>query len=171
MSYRYGLVASVIALAVSAQRHVPAGMDSGAGANAAVARCAVTPIRTSSLHQRDLAGLPWIEARPVSSGITGYLFYAYGLHGTAAEPRIHGTMPDGRSTKILWRIENAKAGRVLNVDGRNLTGGGAMHQLIPRASSPATDYPSILNVPAPGCWQFSLTSGALRGTVRLRVIG
>lgn len=171
MTYRRPLVASVIALAFVSQLRLPVVSDAATGAGVAAPRCALTPIRTTPFHVRDLAPLPWVEANPVSAGITGHLFYAYGLQGRAAALHTHGTMPDGRSTKILWVIEHARADRVLTIEGRNLAGSGTLHQLVPRALSPATDYPSIVDVPAPGCWLLRLTSGTVRGTVTVRVIG
>ncbi|MGH2344657.1 MAG: hypothetical protein ACRDG4_05490, partial [Chloroflexota bacterium] len=170
MRCRYGVVASIAALALANQRQVHAGNGTMAGASAAAARCAATPIRTTHFPERGLGPLPWIVASPASAGITGHLFYAYGLHGKAAELHIHGMMPHGRSTKILWVIKNDGAGRTLNIAGRNLTGGGTTHQRFPAATSPIGDYPSILDVPTPGCWQFRLTSATVQGTVTLRAI-
>lgn len=170
MNYRYGLAASVAVLALTTQLQVPVGMNSVAGVEAATARCAATPIRTTPFPERGLGPLPWIEASPVSSGITGHLFYAYGLHGKAAELHTHGMMSGGRSTKILWVIKHAGSGRMLNITGRNLSRGGTMHQRFPVAISPANNYPSILDVPTPGCWRFQLSSGTVQGTVTMRAI-
>jgi hypothetical protein len=170
MSHRYSVIASVAVLALTAQLQVPVGMNSVAGVEAAAAHCAATPIRTTPFPEHGLGPLPWIEASPASAGITGHLFYAYGLHGKAAELHTHGVMPHERSTKILWVIKHAGTGRMLNIAGRNLTGGGTMHQRFPVAISPANNYPSILDVPTPGCWRFQLGSGTVQGTVTMRAI-
>jgi hypothetical protein len=170
MSYRFGLAATVVALALSAQLPVHAGMNSAASVEAAAAHCAATPIRTTPFPEHGLGLLPWIEASPASAGITGHLFYAYGLHGKAAELHTHGVMPHERSTKILWVIKHAGTDRMLNIAGRNLSGGGTMHQRFPVAISPANNYPSILDVPTPGCWRFQLSSGTVHGTVTMRAI-
>jgi hypothetical protein len=143
----------------------------GVHAAAVGAGCRATPVHTTPFRRQDLRGIPWLTAAPTSAGITGYLFFRRpGARGTAAYLHAGGTMPDGATTKILWVVRNARGGRVLSITGRNLTGGGTMRQLIPRASSPATDYPSILNVPAPGCWQLQLRSGNVQGTVTMPVI-
>jgi hypothetical protein len=112
-------------------------------------------------------------ARPVSAGITGHLFYGRTVHGPAAAMHIHGTMPDGGTTKILWVIRAGAVGPVLVITGHNRTGAGRSQQAFPAASGggvAGTPYPSIIDVPTPGCWQFRLRSGQVRGTVTMRVV-
>jgi hypothetical protein len=141
-------------------------------AGASSVSCAETPIQTKPFPG-PLRGLRWIVARPVSAGITGHLFYGRTIHGSAAAMHIHGTMPDGGATKILWVIWAAAVGPVLVITGHNLTGAGRTHQAFPAASGggvAGTPYPSIIDVPIPGCWQFHLRSGQVRGTVTMRVV-
>jgi hypothetical protein len=141
-------------------------------AGASSVPCTETPLQTrpfpGSLH-----GLRWIVARPVSAGITGHLFYGRTVHGPAAAMHIHGTMPDGGTTKILWVIRVGAVGPVLVITGHNRTGAGRSQQAFPAASGggvAGTPYPSIIDVPTPGCWQFRLRSGQVRGTVTMRVV-
>src|ERR671937_1349057 len=96
--------------------------------------CAETPIQTRPFPG-PLRGLRWIVARPVSAGITGHLFYGRSAHGPAAALHIHGTMPDGGATKILWVIRAGAVDPVLVINGHNRTGAGRTHQAFPAASS------------------------------------
>lgn len=122
--------------------------------------CAATPVHTTPFPRRDLGGIPWLAATPASSGITAHLFYRRpAARGAAAELHTGGKMPNGDNTKILWVVDNPKANVLgpLTIYGSNLTGQGTMRQVVPRALS-ATDFPSILTIPAPGCWLLELVS-------------
>jgi hypothetical protein len=141
-------------------------------AGASSVTCAETPIQIRPFPG-PRRSLRWIVARPVSAGITGHLFYGRTVRGPAAAMHIHGTMPDGGATKILWVIRAGAAGPVLVITGHNLTGAGRTHQTFPAASGggvAGTSYPSIIDVPTPGCWQFRLQSGPVRGTITRRVV-
>lgn len=134
--------------------------------------CATTPIQTKPFPG-GLRDLRWIAATPLPTGVTGHLFYGHNAHGTTAEMHIHGTMPDSGATKILWVISHGNVGRTITIAGRNLTGPGRTKQVFPDASGggvPGSQYPSIVVVPTPGCWQFHLRSGSVTGTVTLHVV-
>jgi hypothetical protein len=82
-----------------------------------------------------------------------------------------GLMPDGSATKILWDIENPAAGGELRISGTKLNGTrDTFQQVFPRATSPATNFPSIVNVPSGGGWQLTLTSGQVSGTAVFWVV-
>ncbi len=86
---------------------------------------------------------------------------------------IHGTMPAGGATKILWVISQGNVGGTLTIVGRNLTGVGRTTQDFPLAGGggvPGAQHPSIVIVPTPGCWQFHLRSGSVAATITLRVV-
>lgn len=139
---------------------------------AATISCMQTPIQ-SRPYPGVLRGLRWIKATPTAQGITGHLFYGRTAQGQAADLHIHGTMPDGGTTKILWVITHSHSGPELLIDGHNLTTGGRTHQRFPAAGGggvPGVQFPSIIDVPTPGCWQFQLRSGEVRGTVTLRAV-
>ncbi len=135
------------------------------------ASCAATPLRRTPFPG---LAMPWIMATPASAGITGHLFFVRpGAHGATAELHTGGRMPDGASTKILWVISRGNVDRSIVIDGRNLTGTGRTHQVFPAAGGGAvagSQYPSIVVVLTPGCWQFRLRSGAVTGTVTLPVV-
>jgi hypothetical protein len=140
------------------------------------AECHATPIYLG--HNTTLAGpeeVPWMKAEPSSSGIIGYLFFIgpEASKNQAYQP-LHtgGRYPDGRSTKILWVIDSSNASNNIEITGKKVS---ATHetfqQSFPMASSPAGNYPSIVNVPTSGCWQMQLKSGTMTGTVIFWVVG
>jgi hypothetical protein len=140
------------------------------------AECHTTPIYLG--HNTNLAGpegVPWIKAGSPSSGIIGYLFFIgpEASKNQAYQP-LHtgGRYPDGRNTKILWVIDSSNASNSIEITGKKVS---ATHetfqQSFPMALSPAGNYPSIVNVPTPGCWQLRLKSGTITGTVTFWVVG
>ncbi len=149
----------------------PALATQGTGA-VSPSSCAATPLRRTPFP--GLVNIPWIMATPTSAGITGHLFFVGpGAHGADAELHTGGIMPDGASTKILWVIGHGNVDSSIVIDGRNLTGAGRTHQVFPVAGGGAvagSQYPSIVVVLTPGCWQFRLRSGAVTGTVTLPVV-
>lgn len=127
--------------------------------------CSVTPIQASRFSRPDLDGLPWLQADPASSGITAHLFYGNRPLHTG------GQFPDGTAAKILWVIDNPQATRELEITGSSLSNKYATFDLTaPAALSPPTDYPSIVDVPTPGCWQFILKSGTVMGIMVFWVV-
>ena len=139
------------------------------------ASCPLTPVFTGSLGRSNLDVLPWMKAEPASSGIVAYLFFAGPVSSATQTYRpLHtsGGYPDGSSTKILWSISNPNASSALEITGKKLSAGHeTFHQTVPMASSPLGDYPSIVNVPTPGCWQVQLKSGTVAATVTFWVVG
>lgn len=139
----------------------------------APAGCLITPIHTelysgpgSSSEPR---GIPWAQAEPAVAGITAFLFYAY-----SSGPFLHtgGQFPNGTNDKILWVIENPQATNEVEIRGAALSNPQeTFDQTFPVADSPADNYPSIIDVPASGCWQFTITSGPVTGTMIVWVIG
>ena len=138
--------------------------------------CPITPVFTgSSLGSPDLDFLPWMKAEPTSSGIVAYLFFVLpGFATTHTYRPLHtsGGYPDGSTTKILWSINNPNASVALEITGKKLSAGHeTFQQTFPMASSPRGDYPSIVNVPTPGCWQLHLKSGTDAAIVTFWVVG
>ncbi|HEY7350180.1 MAG TPA: hypothetical protein VH599_17815 [Ktedonobacterales bacterium] len=134
----------------------------------APAGCPITPIHTEPYSGpgsgSDPKGLPWVQAEPASSGITAFLFYAidpqhYFLHAG-------GRFPNGPNDKILWVIESPQATNEVEIKGTMLSHGHeTFDQTFSEAVSPLGNYPSIIDVSTPGCWQFTITSGPVTGTM------
>jgi hypothetical protein len=139
------------------------------------ASCPITPVFTGSLGRPDLDVLPWMKAEPASSRIVAYLFYAGPVSSdTQTYGPLHtgGGYPDGRTTKILWSINNPNRSTALEITGKKLSAGHeTFQQMFPMAAFPGGDYPSIVNVPAPGCWQLQIKSGTVAATVTFWVVG
>jgi hypothetical protein len=139
------------------------------------ASCPITPVFTGSLGRPNLDVLPWMKAEPASSRIVAYLFYAGPVSSDTQTYRpLHtgGGYPDGSTTKILWSINNPNASVALEITGKKLSAGHeTFQQTFPMASSPRGDYPSIVNVPTPGCWQVQIKSGTVAATVTFWVVG
>jgi hypothetical protein len=139
--------------------------------------CPVTPLQHAFFEpdrRYDISALPWIQAVPTSSGITGHLFYApkpLPLSDPFLPLYTNGMAPGGAATKILWIVEhgNSYLTADLDITGTELAlGSGSFHETFPRAT--ATDIPSIVDVPTPGCWRLTLTTGPVTGTVVFWVI-
>jgi len=109
----------------------------------------------------------WARARPRSSGIRGgwgpWLTPSGGLqlytHG-------HG---GGLNMKVPWWV-NGNAGNSLSLDGLQLGGAGTFHQKFAMAKSPKGVFPSIVDVPGPGCWLLRLRTAKLAGALVVRAI-
>ena len=69
--------------------------------------------------------------------------------------------------KILWVVREPREGRPLTIVA---TRPGAPTVTLTRAadSGPGEIYPSIVDVPAAGCWQLTLTWSTHRATVGVR---
>ena len=139
----------------------------------APAGCSITPIHTEPYSGpgsgSDPKGLPWAQADPASAGITAFLFYA-----PSDGPFLHtgGQFPTGTSDKILWVIENPLAATEVDISGKALSNQQeTFDQTFPVADSPTDNYPSIVNVPAPGCCLLTIASGPVTGTMTVWVIG
>jgi hypothetical protein len=123
-----------------------------------------------------LAQLPWIAASPASTGLVGHLFYYDRLNAWRQKHlpglRLYsaGQSPDGRiSMKVLWE---SRRGTTLGlaVRGRRLDGSGSFSQQLSPTSSNPRQFPSIIDVPAPGCWRLTLTAGNATATVSALVV-
>jgi len=106
-------------------------------------------------------------ARPRSSGIRGgwgpwrtpeggALLYTHG----------HGA---GLNMKVPWWVDRNWGGS-LNLTGRRLDAAGSFTQEFPMAGSPVGVFPSIVDVPAPGCWLLRLRTGRLAGVLVVRAV-
>jgi hypothetical protein len=133
--------------------------------------CKATSMQSKSFPQ--LRSIPWLKAIPGSAGITAHLFYASRVTGKAAMMHTHGRNPGGRTTKVLWLIDNPADDNSITIDGKNLTGLGKTHQVFPGAGGGIPgydDFPSIVEVPTAGCWRFQVTGGDARAAVTIRVV-
>jgi hypothetical protein len=115
-----------------------------------------------------LAPIPWIAASPVSTALVGHLFYydRGNVWKQKAVSALHiyagGESPDGRvNMKILWQLRRGSAPGLV-VRGRRLDRAGS---LVLRLQGGGVQFPSIIDVPSPGCWRLTLTAGKVVGQV------
>lgn len=115
-----------------------------------------------------LAPIPWVAASPASTSLVGHLFYYDGgnVWKQKALRALHiyagGESTDGRvNMKILWQLRHGSAPGLV-VRGRRLGGAGSFVQ---RLQGGGVQFPSIIDVPRPGCWRLTLTAGKVVGEV------
>ena len=163
------VVALLILLAASA-----CGGGNGAPstkANVATAGCAAARVhyRPYAGMQKGLRPLPWISAS-AQAKFVGHLFYYPAQkvweRKRLARFRIYsgGQSPDGRfSMKILWQLRSGGASgpSLLRIAGKRLDGNRSFSQI----AEGANQFPSIVDVPAPGCWRLTLRTGKTTGRV------
>ncbi len=73
-----------------------------------------------------------------------------------------------RNMKVPWWVDNG-AGN-LELVGTRLDAAGRFSQVFPMAWSPPGVYPSIVDIPAAGCWLLRLRTGKLAGVLVVRAI-
>ena len=117
-----------------------------------------------------LSGGRWVAGSPRTSGLVGYLFGGEVVNGRFAV-YTGGLNPGTRtSEKILWLLPKRKrVGPRLVISGRR-DGSTAVtyRRRLAEAGSeqtPGYGYPSILDLPVPGCWKLTLRTGKVRATV------
>jgi hypothetical protein len=112
--------------------------------------------------------VPWVEDSTAS--VTGSLYYytpklrrrAHAMIGTL------GRAESGRVTKILWWVDG-KGSPTLTIAGNRTDAASSFRQTITGPSlGDNTTFPSIVMIPAPGCWTLSIHSGSTSGSITFR---
>jgi hypothetical protein len=130
------------------------------------ATCPVTPVYAGPLGIEGLTDVPWAKADPLSSQVTAFLFFVESTyqHTHTYQP-LHtgGSYPDGRSTKILWVLTVSPPPESVVMTGVKVSSPHeSFQQTFPMAGAPGPgwDYPSIVDIPTPGCWQLQVNGTA-----------
>ena len=122
------------------------------------------PAREAGIPSR----VPWVEDS--TSSVTGSLFYytaplrrhAHAIIGT------RGQAESGVATKILWWV-HGKGSPTLTIVGKRTDAAGSFRQTITGPSlGDNTTFPSIVVVPAPGCWMLAIHTGSTSGSITFR---
>jgi hypothetical protein len=131
-------------------------------------------------HGKGLNGIAWIKGSPEDAGLVGLLWYWPPNWRHVRRARIYtgGEAPQGWSTKILWAFLDPavmhRAGAQLFVHGTRLDGPGSFRADFAgigyEGQRGAPSYASIIEVPKPGCWRLTLTTGHVTATVDLRAV-
>jgi hypothetical protein len=117
-----------------------------------------------------LSGGRWVAGSPRRSGVVGYLFGGEVVNGRFAV-YTGGLNPGTRMReKILWLVPRRKrVGPRLVVSGRKDGSATVTYRRrLAEAGSvqpPGHQYPSILDLPVPGCWKLTLRTGKVSATV------
>jgi hypothetical protein len=109
-----------------------------------------------------LDGNPWARAQPATAGFVAYTW-------TTPPDLVVASGPDDPGTKILWINTVAPRGR-LAIRAHPSAGASPVITLdVEPASAPDGNYPSMIDLPTPGCWRLELTLGAAHATIDLLV--
>jgi hypothetical protein len=112
----------------------------------------------------------WVAPIPARAGLIGYLFGGevvggrFAVYAGGRNPRTNS------SEKVLWIVRRgARIGAELAVVGRRLGSTVVRYRRhFSQASSDQTPgylFPSILDLPQPGCWSLTLRSGRVAAKV------
>src|SRR5919197_518470 len=125
----------------------------------------VSPPTSSRCGATVLVGSGMAYARPRSSGIRGGWPWQTAGRATLYT---HGHAGD-LNMKVPW-WGNKNWGRSLELAGTRLDATGSFRQEFAMAISPEGMFPSIVDVPAAGCWLYRLRTGQLAGVLVVRAI-
>lgn len=116
----------------------------------------------------------WIQLTPPSAGLYALGSISTDPAGTEASIDPGSVYPGGKGTKIMWVPTHPKRiGLSLVIKGKRLDGPGDFH-LLRRAARGQTPplvgplFPTIVNVPSPGCWLLTLRTGRTAGIAVFR---
>ena len=113
---------------------------------------------------KGLAPLPWVATEP-GAMFKAHLFYYHDVPWGKQKllgARIFTTRkPRAINPKVLWSTRVRGYGLKLEERGQRLDAPGSFSSTY----SGYGDYPSYVDVPAPGCWRVTVTTGAVSGSV------
>jgi hypothetical protein len=122
-----------------------------------------------------LGPVRWIQLTPPSAGL-------YAIGSVSTEPDgIEASMypghfyPGRKGTKIMWvPTHPERTGISLSIKGHRLDGPGDFRLMgrVAQARTPPLGplFPSIVNVPSPGCWLLTLRTGRTAGIAVFRAL-
>jgi len=114
----------------------------------------------------------WI-GRATDANTPAFLPFALSDQGNAAGflfgyPLTAPSRPD-MNNKILWVVRTPNGGQPLMITARRVgVSGPVVRVQLPADSGPGEIYPSIIDVPTPGCWHFTLQWPHASATVDLQ---
>jgi hypothetical protein len=161
------LLVSCSGAAATGPSPLPAGATRAATPAAATVECGTTTIARGAIPEwLDAAGahnnpsfLRYVVAHPALAA--GFLF---------ADP-LRAGHPGSPANKILWVVRTARNGTPLVIDGHPLNATSPrVHTTQEANSSPGETYPTIVDVPTAGCWQFDLHWANSRAEVELNYL-
>ena len=167
-------------LAVAAAIVTASSEGGNAAAGSTRTRCSPTRVH----HEPNpvlgsLSGGRWIEGRPLTARLLGYLWGGEEVRGRFALYAGGRNPVSGTSEKILWIApQHAPVGASLRLIGQRLhfnftlrryePTGRSFTQRFGAASSDQTQgqlFPSIVDAPRAGCWRLTLRTGRVYAVV------
>jgi hypothetical protein len=149
---------------------VVSALASSSSATVQASTCGARVHREANPTLGTLSGDRWVAGIPRTSGLIGDLFGGEVVNGRLAV-YAGGVNPGTRGNeKILWIVPRRKrAGPRLVISGRR-DGSTAVtyRRRFAEAGSaqvPGYNYPSILDLPVPGCWKLTIRTGKVTATV------
>lgn len=114
--------------------------------------CAASPVKVAGNQ-------PEIQPSPSQSGITAYLQNGKAIYA-------------GRTTLIVWFVQNDAAGPSLQIVAGINVEGTHFSKTVPKTNVSGGDsvYDSQLIFPKAGCWGVAATTGSTEGTFDLQVM-
>ncbi len=115
--------------------------------------------------EQGLAEVPWVSSAP--SGVFKAHLFFYGASLPWAREHLLGARifttrkPRAINPKVLWITRTKGYGKTLTIRGQRLDGPGSFSGTY----NGFGDYPSYVNVPKPGCWRVTVTTGPVTGHV------
>jgi hypothetical protein len=116
--------------------------------------------------EQGLGGVPWIQSSR-NALFRAHLFFYDPRRFAWAKDHLLGarifTTRRSRTVnpKVLWITRAKGYGRMLTIRGQRLDAVGSFSATYPGFG----DYPSYVNVPVPGCWRVTVTTGRVSGSV------
>lgn len=131
--------------------------------------CDATPVHFTAGGTRGLSNVPWVK---VGRAFRAYLFFYAAELADSRVNQASGTViytgggTSAFSTKILWVAHHPSPSAI--VTGQQLDGSGRFTQHLSRAGG--GQFPSIIRVPAAGCWKLIVRSGRSRASIVVQAI-
>src|SRR5262245_38065559 len=116
--------------------------------------------------EQGLDQVPWVQSSR-SGRFRAHLFFYDPTRFAWAKDHLLGarifTTRRSRAInpKVLWITRTKGYGRMLKIRGQRLDAVGSFSGTYPGFG----DYPSYVNVPEPGCWRVTVTTGRVSGSV------
>lgn len=131
--------------------------------------CEPSTVFRTTPHPR-FGNVAWMPTRPMSRGITAVRFVSTIPDADDAVIYAGGAAPAGWATKFLWW--SPRPGRHAVLSGSRLDGTGSFRQILPAAAGDDgnTFYPSIVDIPTPGCWAVRVEIGGRAGLAVFKAV-
>jgi hypothetical protein len=109
----------------------------------------------------------WAASARPPKGVPHLLSHEQNVVGFVFGYPLRAGHPKQRANKILFVMRAKRDGQPLRVTGTLAGRRGSTHVSVKGDASPGEIYPSVIDVPVPGCWHFVLSWNGHRATINL----